>query len=418
MLQNSQCSVNAAGSSVSAAGNTVTWVVGLTFKAGYAGSKNISASANDSSGLTSGWTAIGAWNPMSATSATSGSSVVITPSTPPTIYQGDRFKFTANSNVSWSLAPGSQGSINPDGTYHAPAKLAAAHVEGGCQIMPNDSVFNTRIDNLPVDPKMAQLNWAAVMGGNLHWGAGFNIMTVDSTFPAENLNFLYTPQSNAIYSVPDQLGPLNAWFRIESGWFTWDQNYDRHAIMVDKNTCHVEEIYNYLPLGTIAPPNQNVNAVAGDYYEALQYTQFTGGVDAADMPILPLIVNNDEILSGHINHALRVSFQSVACNVFVWPAGGAACGSGGATGIPMGERFRLKASVYNAIMPTLSPIARTLANQLAQYGIINADTRDNWDISAGTSFRTPDVSAAMNELANAIHPSADFEAVDESSFMI
>src|SRR5204862_105546 len=47
----------------------------------------------------------------------------VTPNTTTTVYQKQTLKFTATQPVTWSLAPGSQGTIDPDGTYHAPSKI-------------------------------------------------------------------------------------------------------------------------------------------------------------------------------------------------------------------------------------------------------------------------------------------------------
>src|SRR5271169_1755521 len=68
---------------------------------------------------------------------------VITPSTPPVVAEGTTYKFTANVRVQWSLAPGSSGTIDADGTYHAPAHLDVNQKSGGCQALPDDHVYNT-----------------------------------------------------------------------------------------------------------------------------------------------------------------------------------------------------------------------------------------------------------------------------------
>ena len=58
-LQNSQCSINAAASSVSGSGNNLTLNVALTFKPSYSGAKNIYMDAFD--GTDSGWQQKGTW---------------------------------------------------------------------------------------------------------------------------------------------------------------------------------------------------------------------------------------------------------------------------------------------------------------------------------------------------------------------
>ena len=63
-LQNSQCMITAAGSSVSKAGNTLTLNVAVTFTAAnFAGPKNVYASAAGSDGLKTGWVQVGTWTP-------------------------------------------------------------------------------------------------------------------------------------------------------------------------------------------------------------------------------------------------------------------------------------------------------------------------------------------------------------------
>jgi len=60
-LQNSQCSLNVAATTVAMNGNTLTLNVAMTFKVAYAGVKNIYLYATDASGATSGWQTEGTW---------------------------------------------------------------------------------------------------------------------------------------------------------------------------------------------------------------------------------------------------------------------------------------------------------------------------------------------------------------------
>lgn len=59
-LQNSQCSVSAGGSSVTPSGNTLTVNLALTFKAAFAGAKNVYMEVRNAS-VDSGWSAKGSW---------------------------------------------------------------------------------------------------------------------------------------------------------------------------------------------------------------------------------------------------------------------------------------------------------------------------------------------------------------------
>ena len=59
--QNSQCIIDAAGSSVMGSGNNLTVNVALTFKPAFAGTKTNFMLAIDNGGLSSGWQARGTW---------------------------------------------------------------------------------------------------------------------------------------------------------------------------------------------------------------------------------------------------------------------------------------------------------------------------------------------------------------------
>jgi subtilase family serine protease len=60
-LQNSQCSLNVAASTVILSGNTLTLNLAMTFKPAYVGAKNIYLNAVDVSGTKSGWQPLGTW---------------------------------------------------------------------------------------------------------------------------------------------------------------------------------------------------------------------------------------------------------------------------------------------------------------------------------------------------------------------
>ncbi len=61
-ISNSQCSINATGSSMSGSGNTFTVTLALTFSAGFDGNKVFFMAAGDSQGANTGWQALGTWN--------------------------------------------------------------------------------------------------------------------------------------------------------------------------------------------------------------------------------------------------------------------------------------------------------------------------------------------------------------------
>jgi hypothetical protein len=62
-VSNSQCTLNAAQSSMSGSGNLLTLNLSLSFGAGFAGQKTVFVMAFDRGGLNSGWVALGGWSP-------------------------------------------------------------------------------------------------------------------------------------------------------------------------------------------------------------------------------------------------------------------------------------------------------------------------------------------------------------------
>ncbi len=70
-LQNSQCAVALAGSSVTVSGTTLTLNLAMTFAPAFSGTKNIYMDAGNVAGLTSGWPLRGSWSvPGSSTTPT------------------------------------------------------------------------------------------------------------------------------------------------------------------------------------------------------------------------------------------------------------------------------------------------------------------------------------------------------------
>jgi hypothetical protein len=60
-LQNSQCSIDVGASSVSGVGSNLTLNLAVTFKPGFAGTKNIFMQVQNKFGLNSGWQNRGTW---------------------------------------------------------------------------------------------------------------------------------------------------------------------------------------------------------------------------------------------------------------------------------------------------------------------------------------------------------------------
>jgi hypothetical protein len=294
----------------------------------------------------------------------------------------------------------------------APAVASAGTPVPGapnCPMFPADNVWNTPVANLPVNPDSAA--WMASMDSattNLHpdFGPsgdpstpyGIPYTVVSPSQPVVPITFQYADQSD-----PGPY-PFSASTPIEGGQ---DSTGDRHAIMVNPSTCTLYELYDaqYSASGSTAGSGAIWNLDSN----ALRPTGWTSA-DAAGLPILPGLVRYDEVQSGVITHAIRMTAEATDTS-YLWPARHEAGTSSNPDLPPMGARFRLKASFDIA---GYSPQAQVVLRAMQQYGLILADNGSNWYFGGTADDNWP--LSLVDELKTV--PAGAFEAVDESSLMI
>ncbi len=272
---------------------------------------------------------------------------------------------------------------------------------GGCSIFPADNVWNTPIDTLPVDSNSAA--YVASMNATnnrLHpdFGRGtpatggipYNLVTRRQ--PKVTVPFYYGGDPGP-YPIPDDV-------YIETG-------SDHHAIMVDTGTCELYEIFNLTGgPGSWAGGSGAIWSLNSD---ALRPDGLTSA-DAAGLPILPGLVRYDEVASGIILHAIRVTADHTR-GAHIWPARHDASSLTGSEYPPMGQRFRLKASFDISSYP--APV-QVILQALKTYGMILADNGTSWHISGvGDPNWNDDTMHAMTNVTG-----DNFEAVDESGLMV
>lgn len=346
--------------------------------------------------------------------------LVISPSAT-SAQDGGTVSFSSNRPVNWSLASNSSGTLtitdSTHATYTAPASIQNQNVLGGCPVLPNDSVFNTRIDNLPVNTNSANWTSASNTGTNgLGFDTGWGTSVVDNTVPLTNEVFYYTGGYNGSWLLPS-LPQL----KREMGTFVSDENgTDHHILAVNKDKCQFWEAYNNYfsprPLNGV-----NYTATSGYSYNGLSYSLPTGGTtDAGGLPLGPLTLHLDEVKAGAVQHAVRFTLAGGYIygnsNFVYWPATSPHFASCCTNSPPYGARFRLKASFD---ISKFSPAAQTILTGLKQYGMILADAGTGPTITANMDLnRDPAVASAMGQISGAHITLANFEAVDESSLMV
>lgn len=279
---------------------------------------------------------------------------------------------------------------------------------GGCPVFPATSVWNQAVDKLPVAANSTSLIRSigldtgvhADFGSGLYDGSRIGIPYVvvrGSTTPKSRVSFDYAAESDkGPYPIP-------AGVPVEGAPAHANQS-DRHALIVDRDSCTLYELYALHRQGSHWAAGSG--AIWNLRSNALRPAGWTSA-DAAGLPILPGLARWDgDASTGHIDHALRFTVERTR-RAYIYPARHYASNSSDPSLPPMGLRVRLKAGVDIGNLP---PQARMVAQAMKTYGLILADNGSNWYVSGAPSPHW------SNEQLHALGSltSADFEVVDTS----
>jgi len=266
-------------------------------------------------------------------------------------------------------------------------------------VFPADNVWHLNVSKLPVSARSDV--WTHAMHArrtSLHpdfgppsYGIPFDV--VETPHPDMSVDFTYADESDA------GPYPFGSDIHVEGG-------SDRHAIMLDQDTCTLYELYDAHWNG--GSPTAGSGAVFDVTSNALRPAGWTSA-DAAGLPIMAGLLRYDEVAAGEVDHAIRVT-ASCTHDAFIWPARHAA-GTKDRRCPPMGARFRLRAG-FDA--SRFSPDARAVIRAMKRYGLIVADNGSNWYFTGTSDVRwTGD---DVNELKQI--PASAFQAVDESCLKV
>ena len=273
--------------------------------------------------------------------------------------------------------------------------------------LPTEAAWNQDISKAPRDPRSAAyISYIDSHGGDhLHpdFGSprpyGFPYAVVGASQP--KLPIHYTAYGDESDPGPFPVPPRAP---VEGGKHS---DGDRHVLVVDRSACRLYELYRAF---FVPKPTPHWNADSGtewDLRSAARRLDSWTSADAAGLPIFPGLVRYDEAAGGHLEHAIRVTFDSTR-NAWVHPASHCAGDTSSPSAPPMGLRLRLKASYP---LGGFSGPARTIAVAMKRYGLIVADNGSNWYISGSSDRRWDDEN--LDQLKRI--PGSAFEAVKSAA---
>jgi hypothetical protein len=287
------------------------------------------------------------------------------------------------------------------------APFNGPHPDPGCATFPASDEFNRDISGAPLDPRSNQIidRINADGGGELHPDFGSNpsygipYVVVPPVQPTVPIRFTaYGDESDrGPYPVPPG-APIEGGSKSDG---------DRHLLVVRQpsqpgGACDLFELYRTFERGRGYAADSGALFDLGSPLAGQRPDGWTSA-DAAGLPIYPGLVTYEEVKSGEIDHAIRVTFDETRRG-YISPATHYASSSCDPDRPPMGLRLRLKEG-YD--LSGFSGDAKVIATALKRYGVINADNGSNWFISGSTDRRWDDEN--LNQLKSI--PGSAFEVV-------
>ena len=303
------------------------------------------------------------------------------------------------------LAGAAAGAAPATAVRPEPAKpISGTH----CSEFPADNWWHADVSHLPTHARSSA--WLSHMSTDvdLHpdfgpsYGDGPNygipITVVGRKHARSKVSFDYSSES-------DHVGyPVGRDTKIEGGR---GSDGDRHAIIVDKDTCKLYELY------ATSVNNGRWHAGSGAVWSLKKNKLRPDGwtsADAAGLPILPGLLRWNEVKKNRIDHAIRFTVPTTSQS-HLWPARHDAGSTSSPDYPPMGARFRLSAS-YDA--SRLSPYAQNVVAAMKKYGLVLADNGSAWYFQGEQNAAWPD--KLIEDLKTI--PASAFVAVDTSSLMV
>ena len=278
-----------------------------------------------------------------------------------------------------------------------PAQAANLPPITGVQFFPADHIWNVPIDKMPVSPMSGTYINSANSSAYLYVYKGYYYNIVNSSTPKQYMTSITYASASDNVPVPIPQNPL-----VETA------SSDHGMDIIDTDSKIYYQIFN---AKQAADGTWSCGSLA--VFDLSSYALRPEGwtSDEAGLPPLPGMLRYDEVASGEIDHALRGGLW-VTQRAHVWPARHDS-GITNTAYAPLGQRFRLKASVD---ISGYTPQQQVILKALKKYGMMVATQtgqKNIWALSAVPDSRWDSNYASFSRIK-----ASDFEAVDVSSLMI
>lgn len=319
------------------------------------------------------------------------------------------FSLLTAASIAVGAEPGSLGAPVLSGTPEADALVA------GMQIFPPDNAWNADVSQWPVHPNSAAIVASIGRDKPLRYNTDMCFVLVPPDQKKCEVAIVEYPDESdkGPYPVPENT-PIEGW----PAWYSRDLadkrlsladvqrdtlnlGGDRHAIVVDPHAGRLYEFYQMKrtdrgwQCACAAIFNLRSNELRPDGWTS---------ADAAGLPIFPAIIRYDELRSGMVRHAMRVTVRNTR-RAYVAPATHFASRQTDQNLPRMGERLRLKADYE---LRGHSPEVKAILKGLQTYGMLVADNGLDWALSCSPDERIPVLHEELRRVKG-----SDFEVVEQ-----
>ena len=279
------------------------------------------------------------------------------------------------------------------------------------KFFPANNPWNTKVNDWPLHKKSKAMINSIGSDKPMRYNPDMAFMIVPPNQPKVDVEILEMAEESdkGPYPIPDNL-PIEGWpvlFEREMKEMSLEKlqqrdtesENDRHGIVLDPVN---HKLYEFFKLGKVDGKWQADQASIFDLSSNKLRPATWTSADAAGLPILPAVVRYDELQSGKIEHALRVTVTRTR-KAHVYPATHDASEYEDEELPRMGERLRLRKEFDTG---NFSPEVETILVALQEYGMFVADNGIDWAISVAPDPRIPALHEELRKIKG-----ANFEVV-------